>query len=199
MTNARFAELFGGAAARARSAADPARHGPRRLDPGGDRGSCATADCGRSPLRPACAICASPVASHSIASPTAKCCATAIRPISGFSRPPATPAAPSARRSPPTTNTKNQPRRQPTARMDARRLSRSRFAGRDRAPLGGGRRAVRGLAEDAAVVDADGAGAHRRQSGRLVPGPDGVRPARARRPLYSRRPALAHRCRRRSI
>ena len=44
MTNERFDELFGGPAAPARRAADAAPHGPRGLDPGGDRGGRAAAD-----------------------------------------------------------------------------------------------------------------------------------------------------------
>ena len=43
MTNARFDALFGGPPRKPGSVADPARDGPRRLDPGGDRGSGAAA------------------------------------------------------------------------------------------------------------------------------------------------------------
>jgi hypothetical protein len=41
------------------------------------------------------------------------------------------------------------------------------------------------------LIERDGRRARRRQGGRLVPGPHGVRPARARRALDPRRPALA--------
>ena len=44
MTNERFHRLFGGAAARSRIAAHPARHGSRRLGAGGNRGSAAAHD-----------------------------------------------------------------------------------------------------------------------------------------------------------
>ena len=44
MTNARFDALFGGPAAQARGIADPAPYGPRRVDPGGDRGNRAAPD-----------------------------------------------------------------------------------------------------------------------------------------------------------
>ena len=88
---------------------------------------------------------------------------------------------------------KAQPRKlQRRPRRHERRLSRARLrAGRDRAASD---------ARSGAVFDGDRRGpddrrhrrcAGRRQGGRLVPGPHGVRPARARRPLDPRRRALA--------
>ena len=53
MTNERFDELFGGPPRAARGAADAAPHGPRRLDPGGDRGDRAAPDARARARRPA--------------------------------------------------------------------------------------------------------------------------------------------------
>ena len=78
MTNDRFAELFGAAGAQPGPAADAVPHGSRRLDPGGDRGGRAAPDAQPRADRPDRETCASPAASRSIASPTARCCATAI-------------------------------------------------------------------------------------------------------------------------
>ena len=74
----------------------------------------------------------------------------------------------------------------------ARRLSRAGLTttSRYRAPARGCRRAVQRLDEDA-LIERDGAGARERAGGRLVSGPHGIRPARARRPLDPRRSALA--------
>ena len=76
-------------------------------------------------------------------------------------------------------------------RRHGRRLSRAVvFAKRDRAAPGAGRRGV----FDAGRRRADSSnrrGAGRGEGGRLVPGPDGVRPARARRPLDPRRSPVA--------
>ena len=54
-----------------------------------------------------------------------------------------------------------------------------------------GRRAVHDAVDDDELIEQTAAGAGRRQGGRLVAGPHGVRAARARRPLDPGRPALA--------
>ena len=106
MTNAASTALFGGPARKPAERADPAPHGPRRLDPGGDRGGRAAADARPRRRDRGARTCASPAAWRSIASPTARCCATASSSASGCSRPPAMPAARSARRLPPITSTR---------------------------------------------------------------------------------------------
>ena len=57
---------------------DAARHGPRRLNAEGDRGGHAAADAQPGARKPASASSVWPAASRSIASPTARCCATAV-------------------------------------------------------------------------------------------------------------------------
>ena len=154
MTNERFARAVRRAAAQAGRAADPAPHGPRRVDPGRDRGGRAAADRAASPSRPACATCASPAASRSIASPTARCCATARSTTSGFSRRPAMPAARSARRLPPIISSGGQPRTDQRRATACGRLSRPRFrARRDRARLDGRRRALRRARDEAELIE----------------------------------------------
>ena len=98
MTNRRFDALFRRPAARARGAADAARHGHRGVDSDGDRGDRAAARPRGRIARPASRICASPAAWRSTAWPTARFCATDLSTTSGFSRRRATPAERSARR-----------------------------------------------------------------------------------------------------
>ena len=85
--------------------------------------------------RPARRISASPAASRSTASPTARCCATASSRASGSSRRRAMPAARSVRRSPPITSFKGQPRKlqRPCDGMAGAYLGPELRAGRDRA------------------------------------------------------------------
>ena len=84
------------------------------------------------------------------------------------------------------------------ARRHGRRLSRARpsTTTRSQQRLTSGRRAASTVLDDDAADRRDRAGARRRQGGRLVPGPHGVRPARARRPLDPRRSRARPRCRR---
>ena len=118
-----------------------------------------------------------------------------VRATSGSSRRPATPAARSARRSPPTTSYSDQPRapRDGAPTRMQRRLPRARPSRQDEIErrLARRRRARSTVLDDDEVITATRRRAGRRQGGRLVPGPDGVRPARARRALDPRRPALA--------
>ena len=193
MTNERFRRAVRRAAARAEDSLTPKRHGPRRLDPGGARGGRAAADAQRSRTKPAWRISASPAAWRSTASPTARSCATAIssniwiQPAAGDAGG-ALGAALAAyhisRR--PAAHSRQRPRRH------VGRLSRPGVQpGRDRTRgLTTAGRALQELDAERMMRD-DGAGARRRQGGRLVSGTHGVRPARARRPLDPRRSALA--------
>ena len=131
------------ARAHARQAADAVPHGRRGLDPGGAGGGGAAADAQPREARPARAICALPAAWRSIASPTARCCATASSTTSGSSRRRAMPAARWARRLPPITSSRASRARPSTARRHVRRVSRARVrASRYRAAADGGGRAL---------------------------------------------------------
>ena len=79
-----------------------------------------------------------------------------------------------------------------TAATACRRLSRARASRKPRSSGGSTAAGARfTVLDDDAMIERTGAGARRSAGGRLVPGPHGVRPARARRPLDPRRPALA--------
>ena len=144
------------------------------------------------------ATCASPAAWRSIASPTARCCATAhfddiwIQPAAGDAGGAVGAALaayhlhlrPAAQR------------RNGADGMAGAYLGPSLRAGRDRAAADSGRRALHACSTTTTLIDTTARRARRRQGGRLVPGPHGVRAARARRPLDPRRSALARRCRR---
>ena len=94
-----------------------------------------------------------------------------------------------ARRLPPAA--RGEPRTRPVRRRDARGVSRAFVrAGRHRAAAGRRRRALRGP-ERRSADRRVGARARRRQGARLASGPDGIRPAGARRPLDPRRPSFA--------
>ena len=118
-----------------------------------------------------------------------------VRRTSGSSRRPATPAARSARRYAAYHGFLGQPRtaqrphgRHGAAPISARLSTDDEIARAPRPPSGARftrtrRRASCSTQTAQALAD--------EQGGRLVPGPHGVRPARARRPLDPRRPALA--------
>ena len=137
--------------------------------------------------RPARRTSAWPAAWRSTAWPTARCCATGRSSTSGSSPQPATPAGRWARRSPPSTCFRGQPRDAiggwtawrgaylgpefPAAEIEQR-------LPRRRAPASP-------CCATTQLLDATAAGAGRGKAVGLVPGPDGVRPPRPRRPLAS--------------
>ena len=120
-------------------------------------------------------------------------CARGRSTSSGSSPRRATPAARSARRCSSGTSYLGQPaRRRPARRRacTARSSARASRRRRDRAPSStGGRGATAARPTRRRCSTRVGRAAGRGQGGRLVPGPDGVRPARARRPQHPRRPA----------
>ncbi len=194
MTNDAVRRAVRRPAAQARGAADPAPHGPRRLDPGGDRGGRAAAGARARRARPARRTSAWPAAWRSTASPTARCCATAasrsiwIQPAAGDAGGAlgAALAAYHLHAGKPRGSTRQR-------RRHARRLPRPELRAGRRSSGGwsaaGARFETR--ADEADMIERTAADAGRGQGGRLVPGPHGVRAARARRPLDPRRPALA--------
>ena len=96
---ARSTELFGGPPREPETEADAARDGPRPLGAGGVRGDHAAHGAHGRTGRPGSTISAWPAAWRSTASATAACCARGRSRRSGFSPPPAMPAARSAWRS----------------------------------------------------------------------------------------------------
>ena len=142
--------------------------------------------------RPACAISCWPAASRSTAWPTAGCCARGRSTTSGFSPPRVTPAARSARRCSCGTSCST---------------SRASATGRDhqKGSLLGPRYTTAEICEwldgmgvpyhrasrRARAARARRRPARRREDRRLVPGPDGVRSAGARRAQHPRRSAVA--------
>ena len=179
-------------AAQAGVAADAARDGPRRVDPGGDRGDHAAHGAPRPRADRHARTCAWPAASRSTASANGRSCARARSRTSGSSRRPATPAARSARRCSSGTSCSDnraQPRR-PTTRSTARCSGRASRDDEIRAFLDARRRrlpALRRRGRAAATTVAELLA--EREGRRLVPGPHGVRAARARRPQHPRRRA----------
>ena len=132
----------------------------------------------------AATTCAWPAAWRSTASPTARCCARAssrsiwIQPAAGDAGG-ALGAALAAYH-----HVRSASRAAPTARArrHAGRLSRARASpGRRSRAASTAAGAQFATLDDDDLIDAHGAGAGRRQGGRLVPGPHGVRAARARR------------------
>ena len=114
---------------------------------------------------------------------------TAVSRTSGCSPRRAMPAARSAPRSRRIISLPaNHARRRRPMRWQAA-ISGRRLRSRDRAAAGAGGRACSQLSDEALIEQTSRR--CRGEGGRLVPGPDGVRPARARRPLDPRRPALA--------
>ena len=195
MTNEQLRRAVRRAAAQARGAPDAARDGPRGVDPGGHRGGRAQARARHRARRPARRTCASPAAWRSTAWPTASCCARSTSTGCGCSRPRATPAARSARRCvglPPLQGQATQPSRTGPRRHAAAATSGPEFSQRrDRAAgCTGPARSSRRL-DDEQLIERCAARPRRGQGARLVPGPHGVRPARARRALDPGRRALA--------
>ena len=168
MTNGKFDALFGGPPRKPEELLTPAPHGSRRFDPGGDRGGRAAPHALARARRPAPRISASPAASRSTASPTARCCATASSSASGSSRRPATPAARSARRSRPTTCMRiSRGALERQLRWHARRLSRARVTATtnvERACTSGGR-PVRACLATSKLIEQTPRAPRRRQGG----------------------------------
>ena len=200
MTNERFDELFGGPPREPEALLDPARDGPRRLDPGGHRGGRAAADALRSRARPAQRnLClAGGVALNCVANGKVlrdgRFDDIWIQPAAGDAGGAlgAALAAYHLHRGPAARAARRRARRACAAPTSGPAFAqrRDRAAARRRPA-----RASTTLGDDE-LIERRRRGARRRQGGRLVPGPHGVRPARARRPLDPRRPALARRCRR---
>ena len=166
------------------------------FDPGGDRRSRVAPRAHVCTGKRARRICASPAAWRSTASPTAACCAKGRSKKSGSSRRRAMPAARSARRWSPGTSSKTNRASADDGRRDARVVisargsATTRFAG----ALDASRREVRRLLDEDELFDAVAEildGGERR---RLVPGPDGVRAARAWAADHHRRSRAARRC-----
>ena len=194
MTNRQFHDLFGGPPRKTGVAARAAAHGPGGEHPGGDRRGRAadgprtcTGRPGMKNLvhgrrRGAQLRRQRPAAARRARSRT-----------SGFSRPPAMPAARSARRCSSGISCSDKPR-QPTAATRSRRACSgprirptrsSRSSTSIGAPLPALRRRSGAARAASAGLLADGEGR------RLVPRPDGVRPARPRRAQHPRRCAVA--------
>ena len=144
--------------------------------------------------RPARRTCAWPAASRSTAWRTASCCARGTSTTSGSSPRRAMPAARSARRCVAYHLHKGKPR---TLGTGTRRACAAAISGRSSASddieerLRSARRRLRRARRRVDRSPRPRQLARRGQGARLVPGPHGVRPARARRPLDPRRRALA--------
>ena len=191
MTSQKFDALFGGPPRAAGGADHRARDGHRGVDPEGHR----RRDAARRPSRARAdghaRTCASPAASRSTASATAASCAKVRSRTSGFSRPRAMPAARSARRSTSGTSCSASRAHAAAGRQHARRRCSVRASTMTRdsravsigsgAPLHGACRPTTRSATHVADLLAQGIGR------RLVSGPDGVRPACARRAQHHRR------------
>ena len=193
MTNERFDALFGGPPRKPEDRLTQREMDLAASDPGRHRRSRAAARALASPRRPASATCAWPAVSRSIASPTASCCAKEFRrhlDAAGGGR-----CRRRARRGARGPSSASQAAAPALANagdgMQGSYLGPGlRASGYRAQPRPTAARSSSVWASDE-ILDAPRAGSRGRQGGRLVPGPHGVRPARARRPLDPRRRALA--------
>ena len=197
MTSREFDALFGGPPRAPEVAAHAARDGPGRVDPGGHRRDHAALRAPRARgdrhEEPVPGRRRRAQLRRQRPDPARR----PVRATSGSSRPPAMPAARSASRCSSGTSCSTTPRTRRAARLPARLAARARASTTTRSAHASTRAGAdyRDFDdEDDVVRRTSPTLLAERESRRLVPGADGVRPARARRSQHPRRRAQRRRC-----